>query len=256
MNRILRIKATIEGVRPPVWRRLEVPADLNLYSLHWCLQIAFGWTNSHLHSFEVGGLSFAPKDTEGEGEYLDSRLQPLWPLEGRVKKFDYTYDFGDNWRHKIEIEEWTYAREGVKYPRCTAGARACPPEDCGGEGGYEELLKALSDLKHENHEDMKEWVGPYFDPEAFDLDAVNKELRKIKTPRHNPSPGPLGKAEDGGGKIKLSAQDYAAAREAVLGSFHKKGVKFDPKLEKQIAKQVELRLDQAFGKPKGKKNKK
>jgi hypothetical protein len=93
------------------------------------------------------------------------------------KKFTYTYDFGDNWRHVIQVEKVLAAEPGARYPRCVGGKRACPPEDCGGPWGYGDFLEAISNPKHPEHEDMLEWAGDEFDPEAFDLEAVNEELR-------------------------------------------------------------------------------
>jgi hypothetical protein len=89
----------------------------------------------------------------------------------------YTYDFGDNWEHTIQIEKVVDAEPGIRYPRCIDGKRACPPEDCGGAWGYGDFLKAIQDPKHSEHEEMTEWIGGEFDPEEFDLAAVNNGLR-------------------------------------------------------------------------------
>src|SRR5262249_4936275 len=97
------------------------------------------------------------------------------------KKFRYTYDFGDNWRHTIQVEKVLAPAAGERYPKCVKGKRACPPEDCGGVWGYAELLEALADPKHKRHEELKEWVGGEFDPEAFDIEAVNDELQALST---------------------------------------------------------------------------
>lgn len=135
-----------------------------------------GWTNSHLHVFEVGG------DQVGDPEVLDnvdqsSRKVELSHLvaEG-TKKFRYTYDMGDNWEHVILIERAIPKEAGVRYPRCTEGERACPPDDCGGAWGYPEFLAAVSDPKHPEHEERLEWIGGKFDPEKFDRKAANKQL--------------------------------------------------------------------------------
>ena len=91
----------------------------------------------------------------------------------------YEYDFGDSWQHEIVLEKTLEPEPKVKYPRCVEGARACPPEDCGGIWGYADFLEAISDPKHPDHRDMKEWIGGKFDPEKFSVDAVNKELRRV-----------------------------------------------------------------------------
>jgi Plasmid pRiA4b ORF-3-like protein len=94
-----------------------------------------------------------------------------------IKKFTYTYDFGDNWDHAILVEKTLEAEPGVRYPRCVGGKRACPPEDCGGPWGYGDFLEAVGDPRHPEHEEMLEWAGGEFDPEAFDIETVNEELR-------------------------------------------------------------------------------
>jgi hypothetical protein len=97
-----------------------------------------------------------------------------------VKSFGYTYDFGDNWDHLVTVEKTVDADSAAKYPRCTAGKRACPPEDCGGPWSYDDFLQAINDPKHEDHEHLLEWVGGEFDPEEFDLNEVNKKLAAIR----------------------------------------------------------------------------
>ena len=101
-------------------------------------------------------------------------------MQAGVKKFRYTYDFGDNWDHAIQVEKVLEADPQVKYPRCVKGSRACPPEDCGGAWGYGDFLDAIQNPGHEAHEEMMEWVGGEFDPEAFDIEAVNKELASVR----------------------------------------------------------------------------
>lgn len=134
-----------------------------------------GWSNSHLHMFHVGKTRYAPRtpdwdDVEDERKVI---LREIAPKAG--VKFFYEYDMGDSWGHEIRVEAITQPAEPQR-PKCLAGAGACPPEDCGGIGGYEDLLAALRDPKHEQHDEMVEWVGGDFDPEAFDLAAANKAL--------------------------------------------------------------------------------
>jgi hypothetical protein len=97
-----------------------------------------------------------------------------------VKKLSYGYDMGDNWDHTIEIQKTLPAEAGARYPRCVDGKRACPPEDCGEPWGYADLLESIQNPKHEQHAELLEWVGGEFDPEAFDVDAVNKELKAVR----------------------------------------------------------------------------
>ena len=103
------------------------------------------------------------------------------PVKNRRPRFDYEYDFGDQWMHQLIVEERFPPEQGVKYPICVAGQRACPPEDCGGPWGYSDFVEAISNPDHRGHEEMLEWVGGEFDPERFDLESVNKKLRRMRT---------------------------------------------------------------------------
>jgi len=246
--RILRIKVVLNGIKPPVWRRLEVPADLTLDGLHRVLQAVFGWTDTHMHRFEIAGFFFAPPDLEGEADALNSRRQPLWALEGKVDRFGYTYDFGDDWRHHIVVEAWGVGEEGVQYPRCTGGARDCPPEDCGGVWGYEELLAALGDTAHARHQELKDWVGPQFNPDAFDLNRANAVLKNVRTPGHKTDPGPFAKAMAKLEDITLDDDDRKAAQEIVMRSLLETGMKSFRELEKALDLLTELRIRQMLRK--------
>jgi hypothetical protein len=176
---IYQLKVTLAGVEPPVWRRVQVP-DGTLGDLHFVIQAAMGWQDSHLHQFDVDGTSYGPVvsgdlDTEGEEGVLLSQVIP----GPRKVRFVYEYDFGDSWEHEVLFETAVEPEPKLRYPRCIDGARACPPEDCGGVWGYADFLEAMADPKHENHRDMKEWIGGRFDPEKFSAEAVNKRLRKL-----------------------------------------------------------------------------
>lgn len=177
---IYRFKVSIKDIRPPVWRRIEVPAEVTLAGLHDVLQTAVGWTDSHLHQFDIGGTLFGrpdPDDRDWGLSVRDERRVRLRDVVGvRVKRFRYEYDFGDGWEHQIAVEGILAAEPGVDYPRCTAGRRACPPEDCGGPWGYVELLAAVGDPDHSEHREMREWLHEGFDPDVFDLDSVNASL--------------------------------------------------------------------------------
>ncbi len=174
---IYQVKATLTEVRPPVWRRLLVPSSISLRKFHDILQIAFGWTDSHLHEFKVRGQSYGiphseyPNSTRNEARVRLDRV-----LVKHKDSMVYEYDFGDSWVHKITLEKVLSVASGVRVPRCIGGARACPPEDCGGPVGYAELLKAIQDPFHPEHEDMVAWVGGDLDPNWFELAEVNEEL--------------------------------------------------------------------------------
>lgn len=173
-----QVKVTLLGTRPPVWRRLVLPGQWHLGLVHAALQVAMGWTDSHLHEFEVGGRRIGVPDDEGWGRPTERettvRLGEV--VRGVGDRVDYEYDFGDGWRHRVVVEaELPHAGEA----RCLAGRRACPPEDCGGPWGYEELLVALADPGHEQHEELRQWVGDCFAAGDFDLALTDGLLRSI-----------------------------------------------------------------------------
>ncbi len=178
---IHQIKLTLRHVSPSVWRRVEVPADIKLGKLHRVLQAVMGWTDSHLHAFRIGRDVYGIPDRDyPDDETVNERNVRLDQIAGEGDKLIYEYDFGDGWVHELKIEKTIPADPAVRSPRCIGGARACPPEDCGGPPGYEHLLEVLRDPKHEEHEDMREWIGRDFDPEEFDLEAVNRALWRMK----------------------------------------------------------------------------
>lgn len=184
MADVYQLRIALLAIEPPIWRRLQVPASMTLPRLHRVFQVVMGWTDSHLHEFTIGGQRFGQPSRESPGYYViperSVRLDHvIFPSNTRFK---YLYDFGDGWQHEVRVEKMLAAEPGVHYPRCLTGARACPPEDCGGFGGYAELLEALSDPLHERHEELAEWVGGHFDPEGFDLDTVNRRLRRFRWP--------------------------------------------------------------------------
>ena len=177
---IYQLKVTLRRTHPPVWRRIEVPGDIKLGKLHDVIQITMGWTDSHMHTFRLGMVQYGTPSREFPDMFRNERNVRLDQLVGKRDKLIYEYDFGDGWEHDLKIEKVFAPEPGVRYPRCTKGKRACPPDDCGGPWGYEHLIEALRDPKHEEHEEMTEWIGDEFDPEAFDLDEVNQGLWYMK----------------------------------------------------------------------------
>ena len=176
-------------IEPRISRSLELPAALNFAQLHEVLQAAFGWTDSHLHEFNVGGLIVgAPEfDEDGLSDHQTFEATEVWlrDLVFPHSRYDgdetltilYTYDFGDNWRHHMVMRRIP-AQSGTKYPRCIAGKRSRPPEDVGGPSGYFGFLEAWLDPMHDEHKAMRRWAGRKFDPERFDLEASNKAIAK------------------------------------------------------------------------------
>jgi len=180
---IYQLKIALKSIRPPVWRRIQVPGDTSLRKIHDIIQILMNWDDYHLHAFQVGGTRYGVPDPDGFGdmEEKDDRRFKLADVVPASKSIiGYIYDFGDNWEMGILVEKILLPEEDVKYPVCLAGKRAGPPEDCGGAWGYAKLLEIIRTPDHEEHESMMEWLGDEFDPEVFDINMINAKLRKMK----------------------------------------------------------------------------
>jgi Plasmid pRiA4b ORF-3-like protein len=174
---IHQLKVTLEGIRPPIWRRILVRSDVNLAGLHQIIQSAMGWNDSHLHDFTAGGISYGDRSFGEDMDVEDERKVRLSEIAPQPKdRFRYMYDFGDGWEHIILVEAVKTPEAGARYPVCVTGKRACPPEDCGGVWGYADMLEALADPEHPEHDELKEWIGESFDPEMFDLEQANLRL--------------------------------------------------------------------------------
>ena len=176
---VYQLKVSLRGARPPIWRRLEIPADLTLAGLHLTILAAFGWHGGHLHVFETEYGDFGRADRE-LGHRADTSVTVEQIAPEAKDKFRYTYDFGDDWVHEIQVEKVLAPAPATDYPRCTGGKRAAPPDDCGGIWGYEELVQVLADPAHPDHDERLEWLGlddaSQFTPDTFDLDEVNRRL--------------------------------------------------------------------------------
>lgn len=185
-SQVYQFKITLQNIKPPIWRRIQVPEIYTFWDLHVAIQDAMGWSGYHLHEFEIVNPLTGLKVNIGgiPDEEFGRKILPGWrqkisnyfSMENRSA--DYMYDLGDNWGHKIQLEKMLPCDKNIKYPVCTAGERACPPEDCGGVWGYEELLEAIMDPKHQRHEEMLEWAGGEFDPEHFDPKEINFDKRR------------------------------------------------------------------------------
>jgi len=182
--RIYQLHVELEGITPTVWRRLLVPDWITLGKLHDLLQRTMGWTNSHLHEFQIGAAKYGIPDNEWpEMSPQDDRHITLAECLGNdVRSFRYEYDFGDGWDHLIRVERILPLDQVPHYPLCSAGANACPPEDVGGVGGYMNFLQEIRDPVHPEHAQSLAWCGGFFDPGGFDLNAVNAALRKVRIP--------------------------------------------------------------------------
>jgi hypothetical protein len=176
---VFQLRIALEGVDPPVWRRLLVPGSVRLGRLHGIFQVAMGWDDSHLHRFRIdgdvyGGGFFGDEEGEIDGAKVSvgQALQGHW-------HFFYDYDFGDAWIHVVDVEDLRGLPLGLKFAVCLGGENACPPEDCGGTGGYASLLAAVEDSSHDEHECLLEWVGGGFDPARFDVAEINAALQHV-----------------------------------------------------------------------------
>jgi hypothetical protein len=178
---IYQFKVTLKGVHPPVWRRIQAPGDLPLPQLHAILQIAMGWTNSHLHGFRAGGKFYTEPDPEYTNmAVMDEQYFQLNQIAPKVgDHFVYEYDFGDSWEHALIVEQILPPEPGAACPRCIAGRRSCPPEDVGGVPGYIDFLDAIHDPRHPQYEEWMEWIGDSFNPEEFDLQRINELLQSF-----------------------------------------------------------------------------
>ena len=186
---ILRLKIVLVDTEPPIWRRVEVPAEMTLKDLHTVIQAAMGWQNAHLYQFHVGRETIDGPGMGGggwgESRSIGAGRVRLEDLTARsVKRFDYVYDMGgDSWEHRIQIERLLAADPAVSYPQLLDGALCCPPEDVGGVPGFYEFLDAMSDPTHPDHDDRIDWYGGKFDPEEFDVERIRKDLSRIAARR-------------------------------------------------------------------------
>lgn len=176
------IMITLTESAPAIWRRVRVPHNILLSDLHRVIQVAMGWDDDHLHEFQIGQKRYGPV-MEGFSPYENTVVsEDIVRLNGVAKpkaKFTYTYDFGDDWRHDIQIEREMAAETAVRKARCIEGAHACPPEDCGGIHRYAYMLEILADPQHDDHNDTMEWFGDGFDATAFDLADTDRAVATL-----------------------------------------------------------------------------
>ncbi len=183
-GKILQFYVALNHAEPKIWRRIEVPDGMGLRTFAVAILLAMGWKNSHLHEFIIDGESYGM--TGEEMDYIDEALEPEDETEYKLSDFtskqlkniEFLYDFGDGWEHEVSLENTREPEKGVFYPRCTDGGRNCPPEDCGGIGGYEGLIENLKDTDSEERDSLIAWLGGNYDPEFFDTELVNYELTK------------------------------------------------------------------------------
>jgi DNA-binding transcriptional regulator YdaS (Cro superfamily) len=180
---VYRFKIVLQDSDPAIWRRIETK-DVPLEQLHALIQTAMGWTNSHLHQFEIAGSRYTDRrfmmddlDDFGANDYRGLRVSDLVAKHGTTLRMGYEYDFGDGWQHEVVLEKVTESEPGIRYPRCIDGERACPPEDVGGVYGFADYVEAITNPSHSEHDEFLEWSGP-FDPTEFDAAKATRRMRK------------------------------------------------------------------------------
>lgn len=187
---VYQFKILLKGIKPAIWRQIQVPETFSFWDLHVAIQDVMGWLDYHLHQFEMINPSTGTKVAIGipDDEFeTDIEILPGWKQKISAyfslnnTKADYIYDFGDNWEHTLKLEKILPQDRDIIYPICIGGERSCPPEDCGGKWGYKDFLEVIMDPNHEQYQEMLEWVGGEFDPEHFDIKEVifdNPDERK------------------------------------------------------------------------------
>jgi hypothetical protein len=177
---VFGLRISLLDHRPEIWRRVLVPGSLRLDKLHMIFQEVMGWTNSHLHQFRINDALYGMHFDDWPEEELHEAEFKLADVARADDRFHYDYDFGDSWEHEVVVERADTIRLMLKFAVCLDGANACPPEDCGGTGGYADLLEVLANPAHNEHEHYRQWVGEGFNPEAFDLAATNAALQCLR----------------------------------------------------------------------------
>jgi hypothetical protein len=183
-KRLYQFKITLLDFDPSIWRRIQVK-DCSVDKLHECIQTAMGWTNSHLHRFEIQGIVCGdpelvcdnPESFVGTNS-RETMVSQVVPQSGSRFHFSYEYDFGDRWRHEVVFEGCLASDGGVRYPMCLEGERCCPPEDVGGVSGYEEFREVIADSSHPEHDEWMTWAGGAFDPARFDPKAATQDMQR------------------------------------------------------------------------------
>lgn len=178
-NVAYQLKISLDHIKPAIWRRFIVDSDIKLPDLHKVIQTIMGWYNSHLHQFRINNKYYSMPNEESISEFTDYRKITLnQVITNEKQKFYYDYDFGDGWEHTIILEKILPRDNNSKYPVCIDGKRNCPPEDCGGVGGYEDMIEIISNPTKDGYDAMIEWLGDEYDPEEFEIEEINEMLKE------------------------------------------------------------------------------
>lgn len=179
---IYQIKVSLQHLNPPIWRRILISSEDDLGQLHAAIQITMGWENAHLHRFEHDDTQYLPEEFSDDEEGYEGIPLSAFLKEAKDEML-YIYDFGDHWEHTITLEKILPFDEKQPLPYCLDGKMACPPEGCGGFGGYEHLVEVMKDPKHEDYKEQLSWLGGKFDPEDFmqsDIDDTNRIFEEYR----------------------------------------------------------------------------
>jgi hypothetical protein len=183
-QRIYQLHVALLDITPVIWRRLWIPGTLKLSKLDRVIQEAFGWTNSHLHEFRVAGERYGMTEIDGMDDDEDLQDEKKFTvakvLKASVTEFEYEYDFGDGWRHRGVVEGIMAATPYNDWPLCLTGENACPPEDVGGSGGFENFVQSMADPEDDDHFENWTWYGGPFDPKGFDVNTTNARIRRLR----------------------------------------------------------------------------
>lgn len=184
---IIRLRVELMNIEPRIWRRVEVSLTTNLRVLHELIQVIMSWENYHLYQFTIGERIYgepSPEDTAWGHKVYHAKNMRLAALVDRgITELDYTYDFGDNWQHRIAIEHIRTADPDIDYPLYLDGERAAPPEDVGGPPGFMRFVEAMANRRHPEHKDMIRWYGRPFNPVDFGTSAIAETVQDIAAKR-------------------------------------------------------------------------
>lgn len=181
MSKIYQFRIELNDIEPTIWRSVQLNDDNQLLDLHYAIQISMGWYDSHLYQFEKDGVHYGDPEALEDTKIVDDSMVDITEIFKNEKdKLDYTYDFGDNWKHTITLEKIIDVKQPLEHMMCVGGKRNCPPEDCGGIPGYLEIIETLKTPDTPEYEEMEQWLGEVFDPEFFDVQIVNDSFKETE----------------------------------------------------------------------------
>ena len=180
---VARLLIELEDISPRIWRRVDVPTGITLTTLHEVIQAVMRWEYAHLYEFRAGervyGDPFPGMESPSRRVYKASGIRLNQLIDRGVTSFLYVYDFGDDWRHRITIEDLRDGDADTDYPVFVEGARRAPPEDVGGLPGFEAFLKAIGNRRHPQHAELTEWSGGGFDPDDIEPREIELDLAML-----------------------------------------------------------------------------